>query len=332
MTPHAQTYTHSRLDPRVEPFSGYIPEPITPPSSSQVHSSPPLTQATSNSYGSGTGTGPRPTTSIDNGNVNHTPTPFPYTIVHPPAHKVQPVKEFGHGWSSSSFPLGGTVGGGGVSGNRAPTSASISITEPAPDPIIIPSRARSPSVPFLPSEAHFAQLQGNSNGNGKDHNKDRNQSLAQVLQRKQSTGQVPFPTTNYAPPTTSMSLRRYSSQTPTLLNNYPSTPKLTLDNDREYMTTSSPALRTKFSYSNVNSWRQGVMGDAMEEEGDEHVPQSSLLTPTLYPSRSVPGLGQTVGRLNPTLAPEFAQSRNSMSLHLFFPPLSTFHLSRNLTQ
>lgn len=329
--PHSQSqsHSHSRLNPRVKPFPGYLPDPIAPPS--QPNSSPPLTTTSTatSSPSSGSGTTRAST---------HTSTPFPYSVLQPPETKVQPVKEFGYGWSSSTIqaqaqaprvPLGNRIG---------PASTSVSITEPTPDPLIIPSRARSPSVPVLPSEAYFGLGNGQNNetGHGNQH-----PSLDHALWHRQSTGRVPFPTSHRTPTSAGLAPRQYTHLT--LLNHYPSVPSLTNeykpvhDDDRERERALGytpappppPSLTPRYSSPNVNRWRHGVLGDPVEEEGDEDVFLSSLgntntntnsNSPTLTSPRSVQGLVAQATK-TPTLAPEYTQSRNSMSSP--FPSFTT---------
>lgn len=334
--------SHSQLNPRVKPFPGYLPDPIAPPSPpSQVDSSPPLTSsqittATSTSS-SGTGAG----SGISTRTSTHTSTPFPYSVLQPPETKVQPVKEFGYGWSSSTVkpqasqaPQGNRVG---------PTSTSVSITEPAPDPLILPSRARSPSAPTLPSETFSGLGNGNNVETGYDIHRP---SLDHVLSRKLSTGRYAFPTTNHTPNRAGLIPRRLPYQAS--LNHYPSVPSLineydhTQDHHQERerglgYTLFPPAppppssLSTKYSSPTVNRWRHGVLGDPVEEEGDELVfgPPTALThtstdtnstSPTLTSPRSFPVLAQAMKP--PTIAPEYTQSRNSMS-----PPFPSFPLS-----
>lgn len=250
----------SKLDPTVKPFPAYQPTFIAPP-----HSSPTIT-----SYSSSSGIGGEKSkssnltsthhSSSDRGNINA----FPHAVLLPPT----PVKSFGHGWNSTAPAIPIT---------RNAQSVSVLDTPP----IIIPSRARSPSVPNLPSHT---------------------QPPAAPAHKVTSNGGVPFPSftprripsnyqLNHAP------LAHHSS-VPSLINDHEDSGRFT------------PTIGRA---RDVSQWRQGVtsgLTDHAEEEGsnDEHSysPNNALLS-----YRSVPAF--TAAPTGPTLSGEYNQSRNSES-------------------
>jgi hypothetical protein len=146
----------SSLNPNVKPFPAYIPTPIAPPTQKTNTAIKP---STSPSIASSWSSRSKELTLTS----RSPPSPFPtyQTQVH--GHDSQetrvgdsdegdvyPIKQFGHGWSST--PTHSNTAPAPTSVVKLTTSMSELLANHTPTPI--PIRTRSPSMPILPSSAN----------------------------------------------------------------------------------------------------------------------------------------------------------------------------------
>lgn len=267
MQPH--THEPSKLDPTVKPFPAYVPQPIGP-----LNSSPTITSYSSSSgilENRFKGSAHTATSTQPSSDQESSANPFPHAVLLPTT-SVQP---FGHGWNSSA-----------PSAHVNRSAHSVSLVD-TPPPVIVPSRARSPSVPLLPSQTHpetFASM------------------APPPTPRVYASGGVPFPATTgprRIPSNYQLSHRP--------LAHHSSVPSLVNDSDDYGRFTPLIGRRR-----DVSQWRQGVassgLSNPVEEEGSDEYPFPSS-PGGLTACRSVPAL--TAPSARPTLSSDYTQSRNS---------------------
>jgi hypothetical protein len=284
----------SSLKPNVKPFPAYIPTPIAPPA---PKANTAIKPSTCPSIASSRSSRSKDLTLTSRSPTSQPPSPFPTyqtQVVDSQETRVSdegdvyPIKQFGHGWSST--PTHTNTAPAPTSVVKSTTSMSELLANHTPTPL----RTRSPSMPILPSSNIFAS--------------DSDPIVSYPTRDRYKHLQVPDRVSKYDP------VNGHSYINDTVgggggrgLGHSPSVPNLTGNGNGQGQGYRRSSL--------VTSWREGIPEetevDHLTPRYDTH-PSSGLgQGHTLVNSRSVPAFTSGAVSTGISTSAHSTQSRNS---------------------